>query len=109
MLEDIISIIPNVEKIIRIGYSGLNNLLFCKYCLLINKRHDTLNKINIWKNLEKGSLINISLTFVWVSNGVKYKISAETKKIITVVWKITGWSSLNNQAEQDEEQREDYF
>ena len=88
MLEDIIIIIPNVEKIIRIGYSGLNNLLFCKYCLLINKRHETLNKISIWKNLEKVSLINMPLTFVWISKGVKYKISAEIKKIITVAWKI---------------------
>ena len=79
---------PNVENIIRIGYSGLNKLFFCKYCLLINKRHDTLNKISIWKNLEKVSLINIPLTFVWISKGVKYKISAEIKKIITVVWKI---------------------
>ena len=45
--QDIDYLVKEVENIIRIGYSGLNKLFFCKYCLLINKRHDTLNKISI--------------------------------------------------------------
>ena len=62
---------PKVENKIKIGYSNLNRSFFSRYFLLINKRHDTLNKINTWKNLEKLSLMNILSILDSPSKGVK--------------------------------------
>ena len=61
---------PKTELKIKIGYSNLNRSFFSRYFLLINKRHDTLNKINTWKNLEKLSLPFNDINTLVCSQGI---------------------------------------